>query len=83
MEKKVKRPTQCDEILNFLTRYGSISDKDAYFSPDIRSRRLAARIHDLRQRGVSIQTDMVKEKKPNGRIVEYAVYRLVKVGENG
>jgi hypothetical protein len=39
-------------------------------------RRLAARIKDLRNRGVQIDTDMVKGLDRDGGTCRYAVYRL-------
>lgn len=71
---------QCDLILNHMKRFGSISFNEAYSMYSCE--RLSARIFDLRKRGNNIITQTVSGTNKFGYPVEYAVYRLVKVGEN-
>lgn len=63
--------SQKEQILNYIRTHGSISDEDA--AREFRCYRLSARIFDLRQDGIKIQTDMIRSK--NGTI--YGVYREV------
>ncbi len=66
--------TQCEIILNHIKRYGEISSMEAMELYGIC--RLAARIGDLRDRGVKIK--MIKRKARNrfGKKTQYGVYTL-------
>ena len=68
--------SQRDRILNHLTIYGSITDKEAEDLYGIR--RTAARVHELRNSGVPIETTMIKVKNRYGQIVTIARYDLDK-----
>ena len=50
--------TQTQQVLAFLKRYGSIDPLTAW--KELRSARLAARIHDLRCKGLNIRTERVR-----------------------
>ena len=65
----VKPMTQCDQILEML-QSGPVTDMDALRGADCR--RLAARIHDLRKRGVKIEKRW--RKTNTGKTI--AEYRL-------
>ena len=65
--------TQCDMILDWLDRYGSITQKDASF---FGCARLASRIWDLRRMGYNIVRKIVYYRNRNDELKHYAEYRL-------
>lgn len=68
------KESHCRSVLQHLKKYGSINHfeaEDMYGCV-----RLAARIKDLRNRGVAIETKMTEGSNRNGETVRYAVYRL-------
>ena len=70
----MEKQRHCDLILGHLKTHGSISH---YEAEDMYGcTRLAARIKDLRNRGVCIETKMVKGLNRHGGKTCYAVYRL-------
>ena len=78
MEKKAKK-TQCDRVLEYLKKHGSISDTEA--RDELGIRRVGARIWDLKDKGYPIVTKMEKGKNRFNETVRYGVYYLVKEGE--
>lgn len=70
----MEKQRHCDLILQHMKTYGSINPKEAENEYGIM--RLAARIKDLRNRGVVIETEIVKGLNRNGGNTRYAVYRL-------
>lgn len=66
--------TQCDRILRHLKDYGYITAHTAI--QEYGCMRLAARISDLRDAGVSIVSEMVTGKNRYGETIHYAIYRL-------
>lgn len=70
----MERQKHCDLILGHLKTYGSIDPKEA--EAKYGCMRLAARIKDLRNRGVAIDTEIVRGENKNGGKTRYAVYRL-------
>lgn len=70
----MEKQKHCDLILQHMKTYGSINPKEA--ENEYGCMRLAARIKDLRNRGVEIETEIVKGKNRNGENTRYAVYRL-------
>lgn len=69
--------TQCDMILAYMRKNGSITQKEALVY--IGCARLASRINDLRRAGYAIKTNMVyKSGEYAGRKyhVKYASYSL-------
>ena len=66
------KPTQCDKIVDYMEKYGSITQLQAYL--DIGCWRLASRISDLKRRGYAIKTDTVKVKNRDGEFVPVARY---------
>lgn len=68
--------TQCEMILDYLKLRGSITPDEAlkYLAVG----RLAARVSDLRNKGVNIITVNVKGKNRFGKKVNYARYELGK-----
>lgn len=70
----MEKQTHCDLILRHMKTYGSINHKEA--EREYGCTRLAARIKDLRNRGVDIETEIVKGENRHGGRTRYAVYRL-------
>jgi hypothetical protein len=68
------KPTQCDLILNYMKRFGSINPMQALH--DIGCFRLAARISDLREKGHSIVAVRVNYKTRLGEAKHFNEYRL-------
>ena len=69
-----EKMTQCEMILDYMRRTGSITQKEAYDA--LGCLRLSGRIYDLKQAGYSING--VMESKPNrfGKIASYTRYFL-------
>lgn len=67
--------SQCQKILKHLIRYGRITTFQAY--EKYGCTRLPARISDLKDKGIGIETEMYHKKKPSGEYVHYGIYRLV------
>ena len=69
-------------ILEHLIKYGSITPIEAM--TEYGCMRLGARIWDLRDDGIEIETEMVKGKNRFGKEIHYAKYSLKKgEQENG
>lgn len=66
--------SQCKMILFYLKEYGKITAQDALKLCGCM--RLAARIHDLRQKGIPIKTETREYKNSAGNKVRYAIYSL-------
>lgn len=69
----------CVLIMQHMKKYGSISHFEA--EEMYGCARLAARIKDLRNKGVAIETEMVTGKNRYGGNTRYAVYKLAEVVE--
>jgi hypothetical protein len=54
------RPTQCDRILEYIEKFGSISTLEAFV--DLGVCRLASRICELRKRGLPIVSEQIAVK---------------------
>ena len=65
--------TQCEKVLKHMREHGSISTIEAFTEYGIT--RLSARVWDLRNDGVEIESEMVTKKR-GGTTVTYAVYKL-------
>lgn len=66
--------TQCQKILNYMEREGSITPLDAL--REFGCMRLASRITDLKRDGYPISRDIETTKNKAGEPVRYARYRL-------
>lgn len=66
--------TQCDMVLEYMERFGSISPMDAF--RDLSITRLAARISDLNRRGVKIKKTVETAQNRFGRTIHYTRYGL-------
>ena len=75
--------SQCDQIVNYMKKYGSITQLEAYV--EIGCIRLPSRIHDLKKRGYAIRTKTERVKKRSGGYAPIARYSLVdeECGRNG
>lgn len=71
--KGLRAMTQCQRIMQYLDTFGSISTMEAF--NDLGITRLASRIHDLKRRGVAIQSETVEGKNRFGETTYYTVYR--------
>lgn len=67
--------TQCEQVLEYMKDFGSISPLEAM--QDIGCMRLAARIADLREQGHPIGRRMKTSKNRYGRDVTFAEYYLI------
>lgn len=70
----MKRPSQCDMILEHLKRHREITTMDAFMMYGIT--RLSARIWDLRHDGYAISSEQTTERNRYGVKVTFATYRL-------
>ena len=66
--------TQCERILGYMERFGSISPAEAF--DDLGCFRLAARIADLKAAGHRIVSERETKKNRYGEPVSYCRYRL-------
>lgn len=65
---------QCEKILRFMERYGSITPNEA---KDVcRCQRLASRIRDLKDLGIGIESKMESGVNADGDPVRYKKYLL-------
>ena len=69
------KSTQCDKVLMYMIRFGSITQLEAL--ADIGCMRLASRISDLRKRGYPIERRMKTGKNRYGESVSFAEYYLI------
>ena len=67
---------QCEMILEYMRRYGSITPLEAL--QEFGCMRLAARISDLRRMGVHIKARTAASVNQYGDVVHYAKYTLEK-----
>ena len=79
LPKRRKKRTQADKVIEFINRYGSITQKDANILGVFR---LAARVYDInnsmgpKYRGIHIIAEKDKELNQDGDMTEFARYRL-------
>lgn len=68
------KPTQCQMVLEYMRRFGSINPLEAI--RDIGCMRLASRINDLKDQGFAIGRRMKTSKNRYGKNVSFAEYYL-------
>ena len=68
------KQTQCQKVLEYMRRFGSITQLEAL--QDIGCMRLASRISDLRGQGYPIGRRMKTSKNRYGKDVSFAEYYL-------
>ena len=66
--------TQCEKILEYMHKYGSISAMEVF--RDLGCTRLASRINDLRNQGYAIKSGFVTSKNRYGEKVSFKRYSL-------
>lgn len=76
MAKVDHKPTQNERIIDYINRFGSITQLEALC--DLGVMRLASRISDLRSRGVPIVSDIVEVKNRFGEKCHIKRYRIGK-----
>ena len=78
---KNEKKNQRERVLEYLQRYGSISDTEA--RDDLGIRRVGARIFELKGLEHKIVTKMETGRNRFGEKVKYGRYYLVEDEENG
>lgn len=73
------KPTQCEKILDYINRYGSITSWQAY--ADLNITQLGARIWELKDRGYVFEKERVYCNNRLGEKTHYDKYKLVGVKE--
>ena len=68
--------TQADRVLDYIQKFGSITSLEAF--RDLGVTRLSARIFELRNRGLEIESTSVTSKNRYGENCTYAKYFLRK-----
>lgn len=77
--KRLKARTQEDKVIEYIKRYGSITQRDAF---EMGISRLAARVYDInngtddKYRGVHIVMDMDEALNQDGELVRFGRYRM-------
>ena len=66
--------TQCQRILDYIRRFGSISTIEAF--NDLGVARLASRIHDLKGQGYTIVSEMGTAKNRYNETIHFSIYKL-------
>lgn len=69
---EVIKMTQCEKIIDYIKRYGSITTWDAF--KDLGITRLASRIHDLTEKGYEFDRKIEKTKNRDYETVTYTRY---------
>jgi len=64
-------PTQAQKVLGFLKKHRTITPREALM--DLGVYRLAARIHDLRERGLKISTSNKVHPETGARYASYSL----------
>jgi hypothetical protein len=75
MQKDTKKVTQYEKIIMYIDKYGSITPFDAFREFGIT--RLAARIFEMRMKGINISGERESGKNRFGETVHYMRYRRV------
>lgn len=69
-----KRVTQCDRIIDYISRFGSITSWQAY--ADLGITQLATRIYELKEQGYEFEKTRVNARNRFGEPTHYDEYRL-------
>ena len=70
-----RRLSQCEKVLGYIRRFGSITSWQAY--SDLGITQLGARIWNLKENGYVFTTERVHCKNRLGEKTHYDIYRLV------
>lgn len=74
MIRHVKKPTQCERIIQYMKDFGSITTLQAF--KDLGCTRLASRVTDLKKQGYDIKSEFVSSKNRYDETVSYKKYYL-------
>ena len=66
--------TQCEQIIEYLHQFGSITPMEAF--ADLGITKLATRVSEMRKDGREFKIETVKSKNRFGKTVWYAKYSL-------
>ena len=66
--------TQCEKIIDYMERFGSITPMDAFM--DLGITRLSARIYDIRNAGTEVNGELESARNRFGDRVHYMRYSL-------
>lgn len=70
----MNKTTQCEKIQKYMESFGSITQREAIM---LGIYRLASRIHDLKEDGIGIKTEMIEVKNADGSTSHVARYSLI------
>ena len=70
----MKKPTQCERIIQYMKDFGSITTLQAF--TDLGCTRLASRVNDLKKQGYNIKSEFVSGKNRYKETVSYKKYYL-------
>lgn len=70
----MKKPTQCERIIQYMKDFGSITTLQAF--TDLGCTRLASRVTDLKRQGYDIKSEFVSGKNRYDETVSYKKYYL-------
>ena len=70
----MKKPTQCERIVQYMKDFGSITTLQAF--TDLGCTRLASRVTDLKRQGYDIKSEFVSGKNRYDETVSYKKYYL-------
>ena len=65
----MKKPTQCERIIQYMKDFGSITTLQAF--TDLGCTRLASRVTDLKKQGYDIKSEFVSGKNRYDETVSY------------
>ena len=74
MKTKERKPSQCQQIVDYMNRYGWINPMDAIIN--VGCYRLTARISDLKKKGYLIIDEWMEVPKRGGGTTRVKRYRL-------
>ena len=74
MIRHVKKPTQCERIIQYMKDFGSITTLQAF--TDLGCTRLASWVTDLKKQGYDIKSEFVSGKNRYDETVSYKKYYL-------
>ena len=66
--------TQCEQIIDYLHQFGSITPMEAF--ADLGITKLATRVSEMRKDGREFKIERIKSKNRFGKTVHFAKYSL-------
>lgn len=68
------RPSQCNRLIEYLQKYGTITQKEA--TDRLGITRLSARVCELKKKGYEFETERIKVRNRFGESCPVARYKL-------